>query len=274
MRRAVFALWLACLFAFGAQARGDAARAQTIAGLPVVKIAAGRYSPLYAPAPGVRALPVAAYWLMTRPVTNAELLAFLTAEPSYRRDRIARVFAETQYLAHWAGALELGSGVRPAQPVTHVSWFVARAFCASKGLRLPTEAEWELAAAASRDKRDGSKDAEQRAAILRWYGEARASLPEVPSGPANYYGVHDLHSVAWEWVEDFNNAVVVADSREGGASAGDRFCGAAAAFTKDATDYASFMRVAMRSSLEARYTGALLTFRCAADVTVKPETKP
>lgn len=131
-----------------------------------------------------------------------------------------------------------------------------------------------LAAAASEKRRDGSKDPAQRAAIMAWYGKPRDVLPDVPAGPANYFGVHDLHGVAWEWVEDFNNAVVVSDSREQGESDRDRFCGAAALVAQDATDYAAFMRAAMRSSLEASHTGALLSFRCAADMTSKLDPKP
>jgi len=34
-----------------------------------------------------------------------------------------------------------------------------------------------------------------------------------------------------------------------------------------------FMRVAMRSSLEAHYTGALLGFRCAADLPATSRSK-
>ena len=247
-------------------ASGAAApRTVQVADLPFARIPAGRYKPLYRPAPTIASLPVASFWLMTRPVTNAEFLQFVRAAPSYRRDRIAGVFAEPGYLAHWVDALALGPNARPSQPVIRVSWFAARAFCAAKGLRLPFEAEWERAAMASETLADATGDARQRQAILEWYAKPPAQLPDVPFGPANVFGVHDLHGVAWEWIEDFNNTAVSADPREQGESARTRFCGAGALRAEDASDYAAFMRVAMRSSLQGAYSGALLTFRCAAD---------
>jgi formylglycine-generating enzyme required for sulfatase activity len=258
-----------------ASAGGAALRARIISGLPMVRIPAGKTTPLYPPAPGVTEVQVSPFLVMTRPVTNGDFLNFVRRSAGFRRDRIARVFAEPGYLSHWAEPLELGTGARSAQPVVNVSWFAARAFCHAAAMRLPLATEWELVAAASRTRRDGSKQAAHRRAILDWYGKPRATLPDVPSGPANFYGAHDLHGVVWEWVEDFNEAVITADTREQGENERDRFCGAGAAIARgDAADYAAFMRVAMRSSLQAHYTGALLGFRCAADPKPTARSKP
>lgn len=257
---------LVSMLLLAAAAVHAAPTAHQIAGLPFVRIPVGRFKPLYRQTRQTTTLPVPSFMLMTRPVTNQDFLDFVLENPSYRRDQLARVFAEAGYLSQWAGPLSLGETARPLQPVTHVSWFAARAFCSSKGLRLPTEAEWERAALASATRADGSRDAVQRQAILAWYATPRSTVPDVPFGPANYFGVHDLHGVAWEWVEDFNSVAVSEDPREQGESAANRFCGGGALRAEDVSDYATFMRVAMRSSLQAAYTNANLTFRCAADI--------
>jgi formylglycine-generating enzyme required for sulfatase activity len=257
---------LALLLLLPAAMSSAAPRPQQITGLPFVHIPAGKYKPLYRAATDIQPLPVDSYMLMARPVTNEEFLAFVRQAPKYRRDRLPKVFAEPGYLSHWDGPEELGAAARPSQPVVRVSWFAARAFCAARGLRLPSEAEWERAAGASRTRADGTGDRQQREAIMEWYAKPSRDLPDVPFGPANYFGVHDLHGVAWEWVEDFNAAAVSTDPREQGESSRDRFCGAGALRAEDATDYAAFMRVAMRSSLQAAYSGAQLTFRCATDI--------
>ena len=254
-------LALASAGLFGALCAGPASARS---GLPLVRVPAGSYLPLYAAGPVSTPLSVPSFLLMTRPVTNADYLAFVRSHPAYRRDRIAAVFAESSYLSHWAGPLALGPDARPLQPVTRVSWFAARAFCASHGLRLPLEREWELAAAASETQRDGRSDPTFRTRVLDWYATPNAKLPDVPHGPANVYGVSDLHGAVWEWVLDYGATLIPKDSRGRSGSASGQFCGGQGSVSGDRMDYAAFMRVAMRSSLEASYTSHRLGFRCAA----------
>src|SRR3970282_1591382 len=83
---------------------------------------------------GVR---VAPFELMRKPVTNAQFLAFVAAQPQWRRDRVPSVFAETRYLSQWQGATTLGPKALPQQPVTWVRWFAANAYCGAQGARLP-----------------------------------------------------------------------------------------------------------------------------------------
>jgi formylglycine-generating enzyme required for sulfatase activity len=238
------------------------AAAGVAAAEPPVRVGPGTYRPMFPASPSEREVPVAAFRLDTTPVTNAEYLAFVRANPSWSRGRVKPLFADEHYLAHWAGADELGAA-RPNAPVVRVSWFAARAYCAAVGGRLPAEREWELAAAASDRVRDASRDPAFQERVLRWYAVlAPAVLPDV-GGPANAWGVRDLHGLVWEWVDDFSGSLVTTDSRDPTAK---MFCGGAGATARDAAAYATFMRIAFRSSLDARATTAALGFRCAYEV--------
>ena len=230
----------------------------------MVLIPAGAYVPLLRDRTDPDRVPVAAYWLDERPVTNAEFLAFVRANPPWRRSRVSPLFADRTYLARWAGDLEPGPDAPDAAPVVQVSWFAARAYARWAGKRLPTIAEWERAAAAGFHGADGRAEPGFTAAVLAWYATPQpAVLPAAGSGRANLFGARDLLDLVWEWVDDFNTVLISGDSRGSGAAG--MFCGGAAASSRDPSDYAAFMRAGFRSSLSANYTVADLGFRCARD---------
>lgn len=232
----------------------------------MVSIAAGIYTPIFPPSPEEERIPVARFSLDRAPVTNRQFLAFVATHPQWQRDSVRRIFADAGYLAHWAGPRELGPGAPERAPVTRVSWFAAKAYCEARGARLPTEAEWEYVASASETAPDGRRDPTWNARILAWYGKPGSEAPrEVSTGPANYFGVKDMHGLVWEWVLDFNSALVGSDARADANGDKMKFCGASALVAKDKGDYATFMRLAMRSSLAAAYTTNSLGFRCARD---------
>lgn len=210
---------------------------------------------------GVRIAPFA---LMRKPVTNAEFLAFVKRQPQWRRDRVARVFAEPRYLSHWAGPDTLGPAALPDRPVVWVSWFAASAYCQSLGARLPTWNEWEYAAAADETRRDARSDPAWRERILGWYAHSsKDTLPRVGLQSPNVYGVHDLHGLVWEWVDDASALMVDGDNRNQGDPDKAKFCGAGALSMDDRENYAVMMRVAMLSSLEGHDATANMGFRCA-----------
>ncbi len=222
----------------------------------LVAVAAGSHRPLYGK--DVDRIEVAAFRLERRPVTNAQFLAFVRANPAWRRSFVKRLFADDGYLAHWPGELELRDD-QAERPVTHVSWFAARAYAQWLGRRLPTLAEWELAAA---DFDDAEATLTPR--ILEWYGRASTVAPDVVgSGFVARSGIEDLHGLVWEWVDDFNSALVSGESRGDPGLERTLFCGSGAVNAANPSDYAAFMRYALRSSLRAPYTVKNLGFRCA-----------
>jgi formylglycine-generating enzyme len=221
-----------------------------------VEIEGGVYRPLYKPSEKEAEVRVPSFELAKTSVTNREFLEFVQKKPQWQRDRVSTLYADGRYLEHWAAPLELGEAAGADHPVVNVSWFAARAFCRERGGRLPTEAEWEYAATEPGDA----------AKVLRWYA-APAGGPGRPvrQEPPNGRGVYDLHGLVWEWVSDFNSSLVISDNRSSGERDLTRFCGGGALKAGRTDDYAAFMRSAFRSSLEAKFVGRHLGFRCARD---------
>jgi sulfatase modifying factor 1 len=229
----------------------------------MVLVPAGTYVPLFR---STEPEPVPAFWLDERPVTNREFLEFVRSHPEWRRSRVSRALADTSYLAHWEGDLDPGALAPAEAPVTGVSWFAARAYAKAQGKRLPTQAEWERAASAGPERDGQADDPEFLRRLLRWYAQpVRLPLPEVRSTEANLHGVWDLHNLVWEWVSDFNTALVTGESRADSALERNLFCGSGAVGASSFRDYAAFMRYAFRSSLQADFTVRNLGFRCARD---------
>ena len=238
-----------------------------LAGSELRPVGPGSYTPLYTADSDNPVVTVASFLLEEKPVTRGEFAAFIAEHPKWRRDTISRTFADKGYLDTWIDPLTPNGS--PEQPVVQVSWFAARAYCKAAGRRLPTEDEWEVAALADETRADASQDPARAAAVLAWYGSANSERA-VGERPPNIWGVHDLHGLVWEWVDNFNSTLYGTDPRESGDEAQNRFCGAGALTSADARDYATFMRVAFRTSLEANYSTKNLGFRCASDLPEAP----
>ncbi|GAB4201693.1 MAG: SUMF1/EgtB/PvdO family nonheme iron enzyme [Sandaracinaceae bacterium] len=96
----------------------------------------------------------------------------------------------------------------PEQPAVGMRWDEAVAFCARRGGRLPTEAEWERAASGPDDTRfqwgNDASDPCARAVVRTRAGRGcgRETTWPVGSRPASPWGLHDMTGNVWEWVQD------------------------------------------------------------------------
>ncbi|MEO8427303.1 MAG: formylglycine-generating enzyme family protein [Verrucomicrobiota bacterium] len=233
----------------------------------MARIPDGVYRPLFRAVTDLKEVPVKSFYLDVLPVTNGDYLEFVRANPRWQRSLVKRIFGDESYLKHWAGDLDPGTNAPANVPVTQVSWFAAKAYGQWKGKRLPTVAEWEYAASASPTRADGENDAEFKRQVLRWYSmPSPAKLSAVGLDCANLWGVRDLHGLVWEWVSDFNTAMVTGDARNDSGLDRELFCGAGAIGAKDVENFPAFMRYGFRSSLKADYCVHNLGFRCAKDL--------
>ena len=159
-----------------------------------------------------------AFWIDAAPVTNGQYAAFVAAGGYDNASWWApagwawRQEAGLEHPQFWqrdgSGWHHTRFGWREAlpaaEPVQHVCWYEADAYARWAGKRLPTEAEWEKAAAwdpvAGRHRRypwgDGPPTADHANLDQRHFGPAPVGA--YPAG-ASAYGCVQLLGDVWEW---------------------------------------------------------------------------
>lgn len=176
------------------------------------------------------------FYMGAHPVTNAQYKMFIDTNPQWRKDQVEKDRGYSIYLRNWKGN---DYPITEAyHPVAFVNWYAAMAYAEWRGVRLPSEAEWEKAARGglvgmrypwgnNRDSTFANSyvyDEHIGAYIVyhpgdihvnyhspRWFQKLKKHLKNrlsntnttsVGSYPANEYGLYDMVSNVSEWCLD------------------------------------------------------------------------
>jgi len=159
-------------------------------------------------------------------VTNSEFAAFVDADGYRRREFWCaegwrwRQSCGAESPVYWTKVggdwlqrtYDKQRALAPHEPVLHVNWYEADAWCRWAHRRLPTEAEWEFAAATqpgnahgAAGKRTypwGEENADAARANLFEAGGAVAPVAALPAGDSAW-GCRQMLGNVWEWTADW-----------------------------------------------------------------------
>jgi formylglycine-generating enzyme required for sulfatase activity len=151
-------------------------------------------------------------------------------------------------------------------PVINVSWNDVRAFCewaakkTGRGVRLPTEAEWEYSCRAGTKTRWLFGDNDAALGEYAWTNN-NSGVETHPVGQKkpNAWGLYDIQGNAWEWCQDWVGPYAGDAVDPAGPASGENRCLRGGSWFDDAPH----CRVAIRASFPPSNRISFLGFRVA-----------
>ncbi len=164
---------------------------------------------------------VAPFRISRAPVTNEQFAAFVEDGGYENKDlwseRGAKWLEQTgaEHPVYWSKQsggwnrrhFDETGPLSPHQPVIHVGWYEAEAYCRWAGRRLPTEAEWEMAASAEPSSEHnrlypwGDEPPTPRHANLDGRLLGPVDVAAFPEGDSAF-GCRQMMGNVWEWCAD------------------------------------------------------------------------
>jgi iron(II)-dependent oxidoreductase len=168
-------------------------------------------------------VPLRPFAIARAPVTQSEFAAFVEAD-GYRRPELWsragwhwRQTVQAEQPLYWQRQgnvwlrreFDRWVPLEPHRPILHVNWYEAEAYCRWAGRRLPGEAEWEAAAAASGPDLTGPKrrfpwgDTPPDATRSQLDGHVLGccDVAALPAGDS-VWGCRQMIGNVWEWTAD------------------------------------------------------------------------